>query len=194
MTQLLWLPIDYPKLPNIDHLLNIEYLNEGFAFWKFRRLTTTQTNPYCKSEWDTWTLEHGSTLIDWFKDLPFSNLRNVKLNYQTELVKGHIDFTNPLSDSLLWDNNHKNEPCGYRILINGSRQNCLWVNTSQGNIECNMPEETDVYVLNHTIGIHGVNSDIGRWTIFCHAEIDPDKHRELINQSLLTYSSYAIWN
>ena len=189
---LIWLPIDYPKLPNIDYLLDVNNLNEGFAFWKFRRLTKIESSPYCKSDWDEWTLENCPQLVDWFADLPFLNIRNIKLNYQTKAVIGHIDFTNPHSELLLWNNNDNNEPCGYRILVKGSREKCLWVKTQQGNISCNMPDSTDVYVLNHTSGIHGVADDNDRWTIFCHAEINSDKHRELINQSLIKYNNYAI--
>lgn len=194
MSSLIWLPIDYPRLPDISNLLELDNLNEGFAFWRFRRLTKMQVNPYCISEWDDWIIDNCPSLINWFSNLPFSNIRNVKLNYQTQLVKGHIDFTNPINDELLWNNNNRNEPCGYRILIKGSRTNCLWVNTQLGNVQCSMPDTTDVYVLNHTTGMHGVDNDMNRWTIFCHAEIDTKRHEDLVNQSLLKYNAYAIWN
>ena len=120
------------------------------------------------------------------------NIRNIKLNYQTSSVKGHIDFVHPDAEPSLWTNNNSNEPCGYRIIVKGSRLNCLWVKDEKHT--CNMPDTTNVYVLNHTAGLHGVNDDTDRWTIFCHGEINAIKHKKLIEQSLHTYNNCAIWD
>jgi hypothetical protein len=192
MRNLLWLPIDYPKLPNIDSLLEIDNLSETFAFWKFRRLTIGQDSAYAKTDWDPDIAKNYPELVSWFAGLPFLSLRNVKLNFQRKAVAGHIDFTNPHLELNLWNNNHINEPCGYRILIQGSRTHCLWVDDYTKL--CDMPIETDLYVLNHTAGMHGVSNELGRWTIFCHAEIDSNKHNLLIQKSLIKYGQYAIWN
>lgn len=192
MSKLLWLPIDYPRLPIIDSLLNPLNLEEGFAFWQFTRLTTKQESPYDISDWKPWVRKKYPELIKWFGGLPFINLRNIKLNYQTTPVKAHIDFTDPSAEPGLWTNNHLNEPCGYRILVKGSRSNCLWV--KEQRISCNLPDTTDVYILNHTTGVHGVNDDVNRWTIFCHAEIDIDRHHALLNKSLERYNEYGIWD
>lgn len=192
MNKLLWLPIDYPKIPDISPLLISSVLNEEFAFWKFLRLTERKESPYEINEWKLWIRNSYPHLVSWIEGLPFSNIRNIKLNFQTSKVKGHIDFVHPDADPELWENNNSNEPCGYRILVKGSRQNCLWVKDQ--SYTCNMPETTNVYVINHTEGLHGVNDDEDRWTIFCHGEIDPIQHKILLERSLSRYKKYAIWN
>jgi hypothetical protein len=194
MKELIWLPIDVPKLPDISSLAILDDTFEGYAYWRFLRLTEKQTTPYEISTWKNIIKNKCPDLIDWFQNLPFKNIRNVKLNYQQQEVNGHIDFTNPSDNLSLWHNNNENEPCGYRILVNSSRKNCLWVeNDLKDKIICNMPEHTDTYVLNHTNGIHGVYYDDERWTIFCHAEIDYAKHAELIARSLMKYQEFAIY-
>jgi hypothetical protein len=169
-------------------------LDEGFAYWKFRRLTERQDSPYSVSAWKKEIRENSAGLIKWFGHLPFTNLRNIKLNRQERPVGGHIDFTNPGLDGNLWENNHCNEPCGYRVLVRGRRDGCLWVDGSDGTrYACNMPGSTDVYVLDHTAGYHGVDDDADRWTIFCHAEIEPNLHAAIIKRSLEKYGDLAIW-
>jgi hypothetical protein len=60
-------------------------------------------------------------------------------------------------------------------------------------IYCNMPEDTDVYVLRHTDGWHGTEEDDNRQTMFLHIEVDPVKHQELLKRSLDKYSKYAVY-
>lgn len=195
MSRLLWLPIDVPLLPDISSLMDPAELDEGFAYWRFRRLTERKDSPYSVSTWKTEISESSTGLMEWFEHLPFVNLRNIKLNLQERPVGGHVDFTNPDGDPDLWENNHQNEPCGYRILIRGRRDGCLWVDGSKGKRHaCNMPVGTDVYVLDHTAGHHGVDDDADRWTMFCHAEIDPVRHATIIVRSLEKYGDLAIWD
>jgi hypothetical protein len=61
-------------------------------------------------------------------------------------------------------------------------------------IYCNMPDDTDTYVLGHTSTKHGVENDEQRITIFTHFEIDAEKNRALLQKSFAKYSSYAILN
>jgi hypothetical protein len=195
MQKLLWCPIDVPPLPDISQLCDLNRLDEGFAYWRFYRLSYKQNSSYDVSSWKTELTENFSKLISWFENLPFLTIRNIKLNYQERPVNGHIDFTNPSANMDLWKNNHVNEPCGYRILVKGERTRSLWVENRLGNrTYCDLPIDTNVYVLNHTAGMHGVDDDHDRWTIFCHAEIDGKRHADLMAKSLKKYSSYAIWS
>jgi hypothetical protein len=57
-----------------------------------------------------------------------------------------------------------------------------------------MPPDTDVYVLDHTAGFHGVNADSDRWLMFCHAEIDAARHSTLLERSLAKHGECAIWD
>lgn len=195
MDRLLWVPIDVPPLPDVRGLLDQSLLDEGFAFWRFLRLTERQETPYHVTGWKPWVASGFPQLISWFENLPFVNLRNVKLNRQMRRVIGHVDFTKPGDAPDLWENNHRNEPCGYRMLVQGRREGCLWVQKSSGTREmCRMPEDTNAYVLDHTSGMHGVNEDSDRWLIFCHAEIDPARHAALLEKSLSKYGELAIWD
>lgn len=194
MTKLLWTPIDIPKVPDVSKLISSKKVISDYNHWYFARLTKKQASPYQASEWADWVYTACPELIEWFKFLPFTNIVNVKLNHQIEPVLAHIDFTNPTAAPDLWENNHINEPCGYRIIIKGSRSNALWVQDHDGSkIYCNMPYTTDTYVLDHTGGVHGVDDEEDRWTIFCHASIDKAAHALLLERSLETYKDYAIW-
>jgi hypothetical protein len=195
MKNLLWLPIDIPLIPLKNKLLNDFTSETSWKYWEFKRLTNKQLSPYDVSAWSSETETKFPKLIKWFEYFPFKNIRNIKINSQLHTVKRHIDFTDSTGDIALWENNNINEPCGYRIIIKGKRQNALYIEKQdKTKIYCNMPTNTDVYVLNHTAGYHGVDDDIGRCTIFCHAEIDNTRHRELIEQSLRKYQQFAIWD
>ena len=66
MSKLLWLPIDYPKLPDISSLLIPSILDENFAFWNFFRLTNLKKSPYEISDWKPWIKKAHPHLIYWF--------------------------------------------------------------------------------------------------------------------------------
>jgi len=189
MNNVLWSPIDLPKCPIIPSL----NLTSNWKYWNFRKLTETAETPYSITTWNKEVKEKYPELINWFELLPIKTLRNVKMNSQIDTVKSHIDFTTPSLDPELWINNQINEPCGYRVLLNGLRKNKLYVIDDNKKIYCNMPEDTDVYVLGHTTTLHGVDEDINRLTFFIHIEVDADRHRSIINRSLEKYSRYVIY-
>jgi hypothetical protein len=176
-------------------MLNPSLLNEGFAWWKFLRLTEKRDHAYMVSKWKPELVELCPPLFSWFENLPYISVRNVKLNYQTRPVASHVDFTNPSADTDLWDNNHKNEPCGYRVVISGSRRGSLMVERSTGAVvSCSLPDSTNTYVIDSTSGKHLVTNDSDRWTLYCHGEIDTVRHAAIIRRSLSIYSHAAIWD
>jgi len=189
MKNLLWCPIDVPKIPITFN----EAMGEKWLFWNKTNFTKKQITPYDNSQWTQYALETYPEFIKWFEYLPYKSIRNVKFNFQMEEVKPHIDFTQPNLKPDLYQNNTDNEPCGYRILIAGRRKNSLYVMNNGNKIYCNMPDDTDVYVLGHTSTLHGVEDEIGRQTIFVHIEIDKDKHNDILMRSLEKYKQYAIW-
>jgi len=190
MKNLLWCPIDIPKIPNSFN----ECVGEKWLFWNKTNFTEKQETPYNISQWTKHALETYPEFIKWFEYLPYKSIRNIKFNVQMEAVKPHIDFTQPKLKPELFENNVDNEPCGYRILIAGKRNNSLYVMNKDSKIYCNMPDDTDVYVLGHTSTLHGVEDELGRKTIFVHIEIDKDKHNEILMRSVEKYKQYAIWN
>jgi hypothetical protein len=47
-------------------------------------------------------------------------------------------------------------------------------------------------LLRQTDGIHGVEEDYHRATIFSHLEIDPEKHKKILKRSIEKYSEFAV--
>jgi hypothetical protein len=188
MSTILWCPIDLPKCPIIPDLQP----NIVWHFWEYAKLTLNNENPYAVTNFTDEVMQRYPELVEWFKLFPYKTIRNLKLNRQVSEVRKHIDFTRPELDVDLHKNNSENEPCGYRILLRGSRKNKLYVVHNDEKIYCDVPDDTDVYVLGHTSTLHGVDDDDDRWTIFTHFEIDSEKHKTLLEKSLTKYSNYAI--
>lgn len=192
--KLLWIPADLPRFPVTDKLLALTK-TEQFSSWEFVRLTEKRASPYDETNWKASTYVDFPEIIEWFECLPIKSLRNVKFNMQHSIVDPHIDFTCPDANAELWKNNSANDPCGYRILIHGNTTNTLYVTDSSGkNIYCNIPLDTNTYILRHSDGVHGVDNDIGRLVIFVHIEIDEAKHSSILASSLVKYGSYAIYD
>jgi hypothetical protein len=189
MKTLLWCPIDLPKCPIIPDM----ELDSKFAYWNYTKLTVVAENSYSKTEINDYVKETYPELVSWLELFPYKNIRNLKLNKQLRAVLPHIDFTKPETDLFLHENNARNEPCGYRILLTGTRKNKLYVMHDGEKIYCDMPEETDTYVLGHTSTMHGVDEDEDRWTIFTHFEIDDVLHKTLLIKSLEKYGNLAIY-
>jgi hypothetical protein len=187
-TNILWMPIDIPKCPIQPTVITGNF----WAWWEFNKLTQQRTNPYDESEWADETKDKYPEFVEWFKHFPYKNLRNVKVNRQVKAVEPHIDFHRPDLHPILHHNNNKNEPCGYRILINGNRNKGLYVMRGEEKIYCDIPDDTDTYVLGHTSTMHGVDDDDNRITIFTHFEIDAEKNKTLLQKSFEKYGSYAI--
>lgn len=195
--RLLWTPIDLPRLPDLGDLCRPDGRWRSFAWWDFIRLTENEhaSKNYNVTDWSPWVKDEYPQLVEWFRLLPFKTLRHVKINMQTRPVARHVDFTNPMLNPALWANNHDSEPCGYRMLISGKRSGAMWVEKSNGTrCVCDLPEDTDTYVLNHTSGPHGVEEDTARMVIFLYAEIDRSVHADLLRRSVEKYPQHAVWD
>jgi hypothetical protein len=192
MSKLLWCPIDLPKFPS-----NLRIKPEIiWKRWNYASLIDRQSgSAYQKTKIKEEIAGEYPELIEWLNLFPIKSIRNLKFNIQLDAVETHIDFHRREDDEELYQNNNNNEPCGYRVLIKGSRENCLYISHSKDGekIHCTMPEETDVYVLGHTDGWHGTEKDTDRQTLFLHIEVDPEKHQELLKRSLAKYGKYAIY-
>lgn len=186
---ILWCPIDIPKFP----IKNFNPTTESdWADWQFLKLTKRKNSPYDVSEISQDTRHKFPELVDWLNYFPYKNIRNIKFNIQKTFVTDHTDFDHPDQNIELYKNNFDNEPCGYRIIIAGKRNNSMYVVNNGKKIYTELPEETDTYVLGHTTTIHGVDFEPGRRTMFLHFEIDPDKNIALLEKSFDKYGKYAI--
>jgi hypothetical protein len=193
-SNLLWIPVDLPKFPVSNRLLHL-YRDEGFAFWSFARLTEKKDSPYDIADWKSEVKDQFPEIIEWANSLPIASIRNVKINLQNRSVKPHIDFTMPYKNPVLWSNNTVNEPCGYRVLLHGKTINTLYMINSAGEkVYCTQPEDTDTYLLRHTNGMHGVEDDEDRITMYLHLEINAEQHKKILEKSVEKYSNYAIYD
>lgn len=184
-----WMPIDVPKFPYPDFNINQDH---SWAFWKFGSMTEKVGDSFVERKLDPNLLQQYPLLENWFKHFPYKSIRNVKFNIQVADVKVHKDFNRIHDDYSLFLNNRDNEPCGYRVLLKGSRNRGMFLADGEQKQYINMPEETDVYVLGQTNIYHGVDYEPGRTTIFMHFEIDRDRHVDLLNRSYAKYKHYAI--
>jgi hypothetical protein len=113
-------------------------------------------------------------------------------------MKLHIDFGDPEKNLELFKHTNEHEPCGFRMIVKGTKSGDMVVSTNDKIIVPTMPDETDWYALNYTEGLHGSNpasTDIDdRYVLFCMGWIDKDKHKELINRSIDKYSDFIVKN
>lgn len=188
MNNIIWMPIDLPKFPIKNFSVETDV---HWKFWDFSKLTESDNkNTYAVSSFKQ---SVDPALVEWFSLFPYKSIRNIKFNVQaTDTVLPHIDFVSREKDPELFENNLHNEPCGYRILLRGSRTDSFYMKYKGQEIYSTMPDDTDVYVTRSTDIPHGVKDLPGRETIFTLFEIDEEKHRALIKRSYEKYKKYAL--
>lgn len=201
---LLWTPIDFPQFTKDQKdsfFTNYkkDYLGVTASAMESQMFTTRLTeNRYSVSEFNESYRETHGFLFDFVdKHLPFDQIINIKIHRQYRDASSiHIDFAKPDENPLLFENNKVTDPCGYRMVIAGSRQGALHVENSSGErIYPLLPETTDWYCIGSTNVRHAVQKlDEGRMIIFTHGWINAEKHKEIIDRSLEKYSDYAVWD
>jgi len=185
-----WMPIDLPRFPYSADVFNAQF--DHSHSWKFDRLTAKSDQRYAPTELNPDLTNRFPLLASWIRNLPYRSLRYIKINFQQEPVRPHLDFSKPNLDPELFANNLQNEPCGYRVMIRGQR-NKLYILRNGEKIYPVMPEDTDVYVLRQTDTLHGVDDDPGRAVLYAHIEIDPNLNRALLARSYRKYGQFAIF-
>ena len=190
MNNLLWCPIDIPKFPIENFRVPSKF---NWNFWNVTKLTEDRSSPYEQTKISDSIAHQYPELVEWIHNFPYLTIRNIKFNVQVGEVAKHIDFTRPELEPTLHSNNSRNEPCGYRILLQGNRSNKLYVMRNGVKHYVTIPETTDTYVLGHTNVLHGVDEDQDRITIFTHFEIDSIKHQALLQRSIERYKEYAVF-
>ena len=188
-----YIPIDIGQRLNKQEILNNfkPNLDKIFNFWSFEKLTESNGGKYGVNDFTMVAKEKYTQLCNYISLLPFTKLSNVKINIQREVAPPHIDFMAPNEGKELYQNNLKNEPSGYRIVVRG-KNDVLKLHYENKEKICYMPADTDCYVTNHTSGWHSVGEDKDRITIYISGFIDKDKHITLLNKSKQKYSEYIV--
>lgn len=187
--KILYLPVDLPKFPVVNFYTDTD---TEWNFWNFKKLTEKNITPYSATSIKSNFIEDYPDIINWLNNFPFLDIINIKFNVQLKTVRPHIDFVNPHLNENLFENNQINEPCGYRVLINGSRSEKLYILNKNKKVYATLPNQTDVYVIGQTSCLHGVEEDIDRRSLYLHFFIDKNKHNYLLKKSWKKYKKYAI--
>ena len=200
---ILWMPIDLPVFDMKDELVNdfsVDFIADAKDYDVRGQLFLEHSNNYSISKVKEGLTNSQNHLIDYCKtNLPFTDLVNIKIHHiKTTGMKLHIDFGDPEKNLELFNHTNEHEPCGFRMIIKGTKSGDMVVSTNDKIIVPTMPDETDWYALNYTEGLHGSNpssTDIDdRYVLFCMGWIDKDKHKELINRSIDKYSDFIVKN
>jgi len=200
---ILWMPIDLPVFDMKDELVNdfsVDFVADAKDYDVRGQLFLEHSNNYSISKVKEGLTNSQNHLIDYCKThLPFTDLVNIKIHHITTTgMKLHVDFGDPEKNLELFKHTNEHEPCGFRMIIKGTKSGDMVVSTNDKIIVPTMPDETDWYALNYTEGLHGSNplsTDIDdRYVLFCMGWIDKDKHKELINRSIDKYSDFIVKN
>jgi hypothetical protein len=125
--------------------------------------------------------------------LPFTKITRLFYKTQKTSVSPHIDVMPAMTmEDGEYDHIKENEPCGYRIVINGSVDK-LRINTGSKWVETILPSIPSCYLINSSETLHSVDFDPSRQTIYIRGFIDVIRHNELIEKSLQKYKDYAIY-
>lgn len=202
--ELLWLPIDFPQFTLEQKTIFVDYYKKDYtgkiagAFESQLFSLKLSNERYSDSIFDESQRETHGFLFDFVTQyLPFDQLVNLKIHRQYRDTTGvHIDFANPNDNILLFENNKINDPCGYRMVVAGSRHGSLHVENSKGEkVYPTLPDTTDWYCIGSTNVKHAVEKlEVGRMIIFTHGWINANTHNEIINRSLEKYGEYAVWD
>lgn len=197
-----WLPIDLPEFSGTGSIVDLfqeEYVPEYAQRFSSQSLTVKKAD-YAATGWRPDLRATHQDLFDYIDHcLPFQELVSIKIHRSRASGNWHRDFMRPERRPDLFANNAANEPCGYRMVLQGERQGSLELRVQTGGvtevIRPVMPDTAQWYALGHTCTWH---SQVGylpdRYILFCHGWIDAQRHREIIERSLAKYQDCAVWS
>jgi hypothetical protein len=144
--------------------------------------------------WDTRLVDESDPEMQHIiKQLPYLKLTWFKYNTQAMDVPPHIDVPyNFVKDRKEYQHIRKNEPAGYRVVLEGSTDKLEVFDGRQWRV-AKLPSCPFAYVLNSTISLHRVVGEIGRKTLYFRGFLDEIKHREMILKNLNKYRDFAIF-
>jgi len=185
-----YLPINIPRMVPIKW----DGMTKGhYAWWDMIKITEETNNRYDESKIKPEFLELNPGFKEWLCHLPIKRLINIKLHMQDKPADAHIDFSKPNENLDLYRVTRANEPCGYRVVINGRSKNTMYIINDKGEkVYTELPSDTNTYVINHTQCIHGTEEDLDRCVMFFQFEVDSQRHTQIINQSRLVYKDYVV--
>lgn len=214
-----YLPIDIPKLQNKDKILNnLQELNDsivGDNIWNsfnlLEKSSDYEYNHYA-CQWTKSAIRHVPDLVEFVENnIPLIGFRMARLYRQLTEIECHVDAVRDPETSICGDSSstslpyldyvEQHEPVGYKLLINGTRNNHFYIAKNEMRITkeedrhyTQLPESTDCFVIPYSTQPHGaIMQETDRLMLVMHGYIDPSKHKELLIKSHDKYKNYVIW-
>ena len=224
---MIFCPIDLPPIPDKQKIIDAFEGDEAYAYWNLEVLLGNGENgirdksiPFGPAgTWSPFAKKYPQ-LVEWMEThLPYEYFCYVTIGRSAMDVWPHVDGCESSFESdvrlghhttmekWLVDHHVANEPCGYRLIISGSRDKlylCKDYDPSfkdkkildQPKTYTYIPEDTDVYALGHQSQPHGVDVDEQekqhRLTVFVMGKVNIDQHQALLTQSKNKYKKYTI--
>ena len=196
-----YLPIDVPPIPDKEEILANFRPQFNYSFWQQERLVDRDAkDPYDKPcGWSSEAKRKYPSLLQFIdRFLPFEQIVNAKFANLIMDGRPHTDFVRPAIAPAFYQHCVANEPCGYRLLINGVRKRSFFVCREEQSPpeEWNyvtIPESTDTFLIPYTKPAHGTKKvEDNRLVVFLSGIISPERHQALIKRSVEKYSEYMV--
>lgn len=211
---------EYFAFTNKDGIIEIKSNESTGSFCHWEELTLLDKD----GVWQDNAIKLFPDLLEWIDNyFPFSHKLHVKLSRAKGDVLPHTDAhdfdndnfqgyfivdgqkvktpekTNITKSQDMLQHQLNNEPCGYRFIINGSRNSLYMCKDEPASQKyyCTIPQDTDAWVLNNCSQPHGVdlqkpgiddNRIIGQIT----GIVDVEKHQNLLEKSRTKYKQYVV--
>ena len=218
MFNLRFLPLDLPVFDSKQSVIDSFSGDIAFGYWHEEELTERDKSlpfngPMRFTE--SAKLKYPQLLEYMTTYWPFEYYVYVKLIRAKRDVEPHVDGNfvdhkgpagnyNTITQEYL-DHQLSTEPCGYRMLINGSRDSLYLCDTYDSsykrhdwdNLEkryCQIPNDTDCFLLRTNDSPHGVDRQAGddnRLLLFAIGRLDIDQHNKLVEKSLARYQGMS---
>ena len=169
--------------------------------FRLRAVSTVQgswetQNDTSEWEWTAGALAHCPGLVDYINTyLPFKKIKAASIMSSTGVVPLHLDMhiDAPLSEK---QNYLDNEPSVYRLLIDGEMHtNSFYVaSPTVGKIYTTLPETSPGWAMGCYSCGHGNDEETPHQKILLYimGDLDPIRHKELVERSLVKYKEYAV--
>lgn len=215
MTGIIFLPLDVPKVPMSEQMVELFEGKDSYVWWQEEVLLGNKDYGRPLGYPEPWNpgSEKFQPLIDHIEEhLPFEYLSFVRLarakdkvglhvddNYEVPPFPHHKAITHDLKEHHL-----RNEPIGYRVILKGSRDTFYFckdydptykTEIDQPRHYVTIPDSTDFFLIKNYQQPHGVDTneqDINRIVGFMLGKVNEQRHQELIERSIKRYADYAM--
>lgn len=192
LKKLLFCPIDIEIPKQLDFQIHEIVKNpDGASFWKSDHLLDKISYDNNAANWKDLSADKEiyRSIVE---SLPFSALHHVRISIQNRPVLPHVDVAKENYSKKDYQKYLNLEPCGYRLVIDGSKDSLYIINNSP--VQTTLPTVPCLYVINSTTCQHFVSGDLGRKVLYIRGILNKNQHYSLLKRSLKKYKEFAIWN